>query len=213
MAIADFGGTVLGKPIEILTADHQNKPDIGQQQFWNGRHRRHDDDARRVQHRRQPRNRRRGSNQKHIPFFAIGAAGAQLDGHPVVDHSRRLRHQGAGQRHGQDHCCGRRQKSFSTADYAFGKQLEADASDIVKSGGGSVVGYVRVPLGTSDFSSYLSQAQGSGAQVLGLANAGADFSNSLKAAAEFGLTKSMNRIQTRTFGTSKMISQSWARSF
>ena len=80
---------------------------------------------------------------------------------------------------------------FITADYAFGKQLEATASELVKAGGGTVVGDVRVPLGTSDFSSYLLQAQSSGAQVLALANAGTDTSNSLKAAAEFGLTKTM----------------------
>ena len=71
----------------------------------------------------------------------------------------------------------------------------------MKAGGGSVVGDVRVPLGTSDFSSYLLQAQGSGAQVLGLSNAGADFSNSLKAAAEFGLTKSMKPAALLVFLT------------
>ena len=80
---------------------------------------------------------------------------------------------------------------FLTADYAFGTQLEAGAASVVKAGGGTIVGDVRVPLGTSDFASYLLQAQGSGAQVLGLANAGTDFSNSLKAASEFGLTKTM----------------------
>ena len=71
----------------------------------------------------------------------------------------------------------------------------------MKAGGGTVVGDVRVPLGTSDFSSYLLQAQGSGAQVLGLSNAGADFSNSLKAAAEFGLTKSMKPAALLVFLT------------
>jgi ABC-type branched-subunit amino acid transport system substrate-binding protein len=74
------------------------------------------------------------------------------------------------------------QPIFITADYAFGTQLENGAASVVKAGGGTVVGDVRAPLGTSDFASYLLQAQGSGAQVLGLANAGTDFSNSLKAA-------------------------------
>ena len=91
----------------------------------------------------------------------------------------------------QEHEQGGKSWFFLTADYAFGKQLEAAATDLVKANGGTVVGGVRVPLGTSDFSSYLLQAQGSGAQVLGLANAGADTSNSLKAAGEFGLTKTM----------------------
>src|SRR5208283_1016768 len=90
---------------------------------------------------------------------------------------------------------------FLTADYAFGTQLEKGATDVVKAGGGTVAGDVRVPLGTTDFASYLLQAQGSGAQVLGLANAGTDFSNSLKAAAEFGLTKSMKPAALLAFLT------------
>jgi branched-chain amino acid transport system substrate-binding protein len=90
---------------------------------------------------------------------------------------------------------------FLTADYAFGTQLENAAATVVKSGDGTVAGDVRVPLGTSDFASYLLQAQGSGAQVLGLANAGADFSNSLKAATEFGLTKTMRPAALLVFVT------------
>ncbi len=194
MAIADFGGTVLGKPIEILTADHQNKPDIGQQKFreWA--------DTGGMTMTLGGSNTgvslaiAAAVNEKHIPFFAIGAAGAQLTGkncNPYTIHygyDTKALANGTAKTIVAD---GGKSWFFLTADYAFGKQLEADASDIVKSGGGSVVGDVRVPLGTSDFSSYLLQAQGSGAQVLGLANAGADFSNSLKAAAEFGLTKSM----------------------
>jgi branched-chain amino acid transport system substrate-binding protein len=80
---------------------------------------------------------------------------------------------------------------YLTADYAFGTQLQTAASKVVEANGGKNVGSVRVPLGASDFSSFLLQAQGSGAQVLALANAGTDFSNSLKAANEFGITKSM----------------------
>jgi branched-chain amino acid transport system substrate-binding protein len=80
---------------------------------------------------------------------------------------------------------------FVTADYAFGTQLQDAASRVVIANGGKVLGAVRAPLGTTDYSSFLLQAQASGAQVLGLANAGTDFSNSLKAADEFGITKSM----------------------
>ena len=90
---------------------------------------------------------------------------------------------------------------FLTADYAFGTQLENAAATVVKANGGTVVGDVRVPLGTSDFSSFLLQAQGSGAQVLALANAGADTSNSLKAASEFGLTKTMKPAALLVFLT------------
>ena len=78
---------------------------------------------------------------------------------------------------------------FLTADYAFGHALEKDTSDIVTSSGGKVVGSVRVPLNSSDFSSFLLQAQSSKAKIVGLANAGLDTTNSIKQAAEFGIFK------------------------
>ncbi|MFP3615573.1 ABC transporter substrate-binding protein, partial [Paraburkholderia sp. SIMBA_050] len=80
---------------------------------------------------------------------------------------------------------------FLTADYAFGKALEKNTSDVVKANGGQVLGAVRHPLSASDFSSFLLQAQSSKAQILGLANAGGDTINSIKAAKEFGITKTM----------------------
>ena len=80
---------------------------------------------------------------------------------------------------------------FLTADYAFGHSLEKDTGDVVKADGGTVVGAVRHPLNASDFSSFLLQAQNSKAQILGLANAGGDTINSIKAANEFGVTKNM----------------------
>jgi branched-chain amino acid transport system substrate-binding protein len=80
---------------------------------------------------------------------------------------------------------------FMTADYAFGQSLEKDTSDVVKAAGGKVMGSVKHPLSASDFSSFLLQAQSSGAQILGLANAGGDAINSIKAANEFGITKKM----------------------
>ncbi len=81
---------------------------------------------------------------------------------------------------------------FLTADYAFGHSLEKDTGEVVKGAGGRVLGAVRHPLSTGDFSSFLLQAQSSGAKVVGLANAGGDTVNSIKAAAEFGLTKKQN---------------------
>jgi len=83
---------------------------------------------------------------------------------------------------------------FLTADYAFGQALEKDTSAVVKANGGTVVGSVRHPLNASDFSSFMLQAQASGAQVLGLANAGGDAHNSIKAANEFGVNKSMKIV-------------------
>ena len=194
MAIADFGGSVLGQPIQILTFDHQNKPDLAAQKLreWA------DTDGLTMQ--------LGGSNtgvslamsaaskEKKIPFLAIGAAGASLTGKDCTPYMIHYGYDTTALANGTAKAIleeGGKSWFFLTADYAFGKQLEAAATEVVKAGGGSVVGSVRVPLGTSDFSSYLLQAQGSGAQVLALANAGADTSNSLKAAAEFGLTKTM----------------------
>jgi branched-chain amino acid transport system substrate-binding protein len=194
MAIADFGGTVLGQPIEVLTFDHQNKPDLGAQKLreWA------DTDGLTML--------LGGSNtgvslamsaaakEKKIPFFAIGAAGASLTGKDCTPYTVHYGYDTTALANGTAKTIleqGGKTWFFLTADYAFGKQLEAGATEVVKASGGSVVGGVRVPLGTSDFSSYLLQAQGSGAQVLALANAGNDTSNSLKAAAEFGLTKTM----------------------
>ncbi|CAH1647981.1 MAG: ABC transporter substrate-binding protein [Chelatococcus sp.] len=88
---------------------------------------------------------------------------------------------------------------FLTADYAFGHQLEKDTSDIVKQSGGKVLGAVRHPLNTSDFSSFLLQAQASGAKIVGLANAGLDTTNSIKQAAEFGLVAGGQRLAGMLF--------------
>ncbi|HEX9169794.1 MAG TPA: ABC transporter substrate-binding protein [Roseiarcus sp.] len=204
MAIADFGGSVLGQPIQILTYDHQNKPDLGAQKLreWA------DTDGMTLL--------LGGSNtgvslamsaaakEKKIPFIAIGAAGGSLTGKDCSPYTIHYGYDTTALANGTAKTIvegGGKSWFFLTADYAFGKQLEAAATDVVKANGGTVVGDVRVPLGTSDFSSYLLQAQGSGAQVLALANAGADTSNSLKAAAEFGLTKSMKPAALLVFIT------------
>jgi branched-chain amino acid transport system substrate-binding protein len=204
MAIADFGGTVLGQPIEVLTADHQNKPDVGVQKFreWA------DTDGLTMQ--------LGGSNtgvslaissaakEKKIPFFAIGAAGASLTGKDCTPYTIHYGYDTTALVNGTAKTIlveGGKSWFFLTVDYAYGLQLESAAASVVTAGGGTAVGNVRFPLGTSDFASYLLQAQGSGAQVLGLANAGADFINSLKAASEFGLTKSMRPAALLVFLT------------
>ena len=194
LAIEDFGGSALGQPIEILTADHQNKPDIGAQKFkeWA--------DTKGLTMVLGGSNTgvslaiNAANKEKKIPFFAIGAAGGSLTGKDCTPYTMHYGYDTTALANGTAKTIldqGGKSWFFLTADYAFGTQLEAGAANVVKAGGGTVAGDVRVPLGTSDFASYLLQAQGSGAQVLGLANAGTDFSNSLKAAAEFGLTKSM----------------------
>jgi branched-chain amino acid transport system substrate-binding protein len=204
MAIADFGGSALGQPIEFLTADHQNKPDIGASKFreWA--------DTKGLTMLLG------GSNtgvslamapvakEKKIPFFAIGAAGASLTGKDCNAYMLHYGYDTTALANGTARTIldqGGTSWFFLTADYAFGSQLQAAATKVVEAGGGKVVGSVRAPLGTSDFSSYLLQAQGSGAQVVGLANAGSDFSNSLKAAHEFGLTNTMKPAALLAFIT------------
>ncbi|MGO9771899.1 MAG: ABC transporter substrate-binding protein [Roseiarcus sp.] len=204
MAIADFGGTVLGRPIELLTADHQNKPALGVEKFreWA------DENGLNMLI--------GGSNtgvnlainaavkEKKVPFISIGAAGASLTGKDCTPYTIHYAYDTTALANGTAKTIlaeGGKSWFFLTADYAFGTQLQNAAADIVKAGGGTVAGAVRVPLGTSDFASYLLQAQSSGAQVLGLANAGTDTSNSLKAAAEFGITKTMKPAALLVFLT------------
>ena len=194
MAIADFGGSVLGKPIEFLSTDHQNKPDIATTKFkeWADR-----DGLTMVLG---------GSNtgvsiamatvarEKKTPFFAIGAAGASLTGADCTPYTVHYAYDTTSLANGTASTIvkqGGKSWFFVTADYAFGTQLQEAATKVVKENGGTVLGAVRVPLGTSDFSSFLLQAQNSKAQVLGLANAGEDFTNSLKGAKEFGITQTM----------------------
>ena len=204
MAIADFGGSALGQPIEFLTVDHQNKPDIGASKFreWA--------DTKGLTMLLG------GSNtgvslamapvakEKKIPFFAIGAAGASLTGKDCNAYMVHYGYDTTALANGTAKTIleqGGKSWFFITADYAFGTQLQQAATKVVEAGGGKVLGAVRAPLSTSDFSSYLLQAQGSGAQVVGLANAGADFSNSLKAAHEFGLTNTMKPAALLAFIT------------
>jgi branched-chain amino acid transport system substrate-binding protein len=194
MAIADFGGSVLGRKIVLLTADHQNKPDIGATKFreWA------DQNGLNLL--------LGGSNTgvsiamakvaaaKKVPFIVIGAGGASLTGADCTPYSVHYAYDTTALANGTASTIvksGGKSWFFITADYAFGTQLQDAATRVVAANGGKVLGSVRVPLGATDFSSFLLQAQSSGAQVLGLANAGTDFSNSLKGANEFGITKTM----------------------
>jgi branched-chain amino acid transport system substrate-binding protein len=194
MAIADFGGTALGKPIDVITYDHQNKPDLGGQKFREFADR---DGVTMVLG---------GSNtgvslamaaaakEKKIPFIAIGAAGASLTNKDCNAYTIHYAYDTTALGNGTATAIlkqGGKTWFFLTADYAFGTQLQQSAERVVTANGGKVLGAVRVPLATSDFSSYLLQAQNSGAQVLGLANAGGDTINSIKAANEFGITATM----------------------
>jgi branched-chain amino acid transport system substrate-binding protein len=134
------------------------------------------------------------AKEKKIPFFAIGATGASLTGKDCIPYTVHYVHDTTALGIGTATAIlgeGGKTWFFLTSDYAFGTQLQDAAARVVTANGGKVIGAVRVPLAASDFASYLLQAQSSGAQVLALANAGSDFTNSLRAAEEFGLLKTM----------------------
>jgi branched-chain amino acid transport system substrate-binding protein len=194
MAIADFGGTVLGKKIELVTADHQNKPDIAASKAreW------FDRDGVDVL--------LGGTNsgtslamskvalEKKKAFIAIGAGTARLTNEECTPNTIHYAYDTVALAKGTGAAVvkqGGKSWYFLTADYAFGASLEGDTSTVVKAAGGTVVGAVKHPLSASDFSSFLLQAQASKAQILGLANAGGDTVNAIKAANEFGITKTM----------------------
>ena len=197
MAIDDFGGKVLGRPIELLSADHQTKPDIGAQiaRRW------YDVDgvkmitgigtssvALAV---------RKIAQEKGMIDINTGAASADLTGpacsetgaHWVYDTYALAKVTGGAIVKG-----GGDSWYFLTADYAFGHALERDVTAVVTASGGKVLGGVRHPLSTQDFSSFLLQAQASKAKIIGLANAGQDTINSIKQAGEFGIVKGGQRL-------------------
>ena len=194
MAVADFGGTVLGKKIEIVSADHQNKADIAASKT------------------------REWVDQDGVTVIFGGTnSGTALATAKVAAEKKRIYiNNGAGTSALTNEQCspytihytydtialangsakgmmdkGLKTWYFLTADYAFGYALEKDATNVINASGGKVLGTSKHPLNASDFSSYLLQAQNSKAQVLGLANAGGDTINSVKAANEFGITKTM----------------------
>ena len=136
--------------------------------------------------------------------IAIGAGGASLTGADCTPYTIHYAYDTTALGNGTASAIikeGGKTWFFITADYAFGTQLQDAATKVVLANGGKVLGAVRAPLGTTDYSSFLLQAQASGAQVLGLANAGTDFSNSLKAANEFGITKTMKPAALLAFLT------------
>ncbi len=194
MAIDDFGGIVLGHKIGLLSSDHQNKPDIGAQKFREYADR---DGVTMVLGGSTTGVSIAMSNvarEKKVPFIAIGAAGASLTGKDCTPYTVHYAYDTTALGNGTATTLvkqGGKTWFFLTADYAFGHQLQEAATKVVERNGGKVIGAVRVPLSTTDFSSYLLQAQNSGAQVLGLSNAGNDFTNSLKASDEFGISKTM----------------------
>src|SRR5467141_3100427 len=197
MAIADFGGTVNGKKIELISADHQNKPDIGSaianQWFGNdGVDAIVDVPTSSVAHAVQQIARNKGK-----VFLISGAASSDLTGKACSPTSVHWTYDTVALANGTGSAvvkAGGKSWFFLTADYAFGYALQRDVAAVVTKNGGTVVGEVRYPINTSDFSSFLLQAQASKAQIIGLANAGGDTINSIKQAAEFGIVKGGQKL-------------------
>lgn len=204
MAVADFGGKVLGKPIEILSADHQNRADIASnraRQWWD------QDKVDLVIG---------GSNssaslaistiaaEKKKVFISAGAGADSLTEEACTPYTVRYTYSTSAQARGTAAAMveqGGKSWFMLTADYAFGYSLEKASMDVVQANGGSVAGSTRHPLNTSDFSSYLMKAQASKAQVLGLANGGGDLINSIKTAKEFGVSDKMRLAGLMVFIT------------
>jgi branched-chain amino acid transport system substrate-binding protein len=199
MAAEDFGGKVLGRPIEILSANYQNKVDIASARAreWYDQ-----DDVKMIIESADSGSslamQKIAREKKRMIIFAGSASSALTNAecspygvHYVYDTYALAHGTGAAvTKAGGDSWF------FLTADYAFGHALEKDTSTVVVENGGKVLGSVRSPLNTPDFSSYLLQAQASKAKVIGLANAGADTQNAVRQASEFGIVQSGQKLAT-----------------
>ena len=197
MAIADFGGSVNGKKIELVSADHQNKPDVGSaianQWFGNdGVDAIVDVPTSSVALAVQE-----VARNKSKVFLISGAAASDLTGKACSATSVHWTYDTVALANGTGSAvvkAGGDTWFFITADYAFGHALERDTAKVVEDNGGKVLGKVRVPLNSPDFSSFLLQAQSSKAKIIGLANAGGDTINSIKQAGEFGIVEGGQKL-------------------
>ncbi|MEH6433445.1 ABC transporter substrate-binding protein [Massilia sp. DD77] len=194
MAIADAGGAINGKKIQLITADHQNKPDIAASKAREWFDQQGVDLLIGGTNSGASLAMAKVAAEKKKVFIAIGSGTAQLTNEQCTPYTVHYAYDTVALARGTGATMlkqGGKSWYFMTADYAFGQSLEKDTADVVKANGGTVVGSVKHPLSASDFSSFLLQAQSSKAQVLGLANAGGDMINAVKAANEFGLSKKM----------------------
>jgi len=193
MAVEDYGAAAKGLKVEIIFADHQNKPDIGSavaRQWY---------DADKVDVIVDVPNSgvalavNQITRDKGKAFLVSGAASSDLTGKACSPNTIHWTYDTWALANGTGNAIvktGGDSWFFITADYAFGLALERDVEAVVLKNGGKVLGRVRHPLNTADFSSFLLQAQASKAKIIGLANAGGDTTNAIKQAAEFGLVKS-----------------------
>jgi branched-chain amino acid transport system substrate-binding protein len=199
LAVEDFGGTVLDRPIEIVQGDDQNKPDVaaGLAREWV--------DNQGVDVLMDGAASSSGlaiqqiAREKKRIYLITGPATSDMTGKQCSPYGIHFAYDTYALAHGTGSAltkAGGDTWYFITADYAFGYALERDTIAAVQSAGGKVLGTVRAPLGTADFSSFLVQAKSSGAKVFGFANAGTDLQNCIKQAAEFGISQTGVRMAT-----------------
>lgn len=192
MAAEDFGGKILGVPIEIVSADHQNKPDVGSQVVRKWFDMEAVDAVADVPTSSVALAVQNISRDKQKIFLISGAATASLSGKDCSPFSIQTSDDTNALSVGTTRAVvksGADSWYFLTADYVFGHAMEQESTKVIKASGGKVLGSRKHPQNIFDFSSYVVQAQASGAKAIGLANAGNDTINAIKQAVEFGLTK------------------------
>ena len=194
MAVADFGGKVLGKPIEVLSADHQNKADIASAKAREWADTQGMDMLVGGANSAAMLSINKMVPDKKFVFLIVSAGATQFTNDDCTPYTVQYAYNTTAVARTLGSAVvaqGGKSWYFLTTDYPFGHSLEAEATKIVQANGGQVLGKVRHPISASDFSSFLMQAQASKAQVLGLASSGSDTLNAIKGAREFGLTQSM----------------------
>jgi branched-chain amino acid transport system substrate-binding protein len=197
MAVEDFKPESHHMKVEIVSADHQNKPDIGSSIARRWFDTEHVNAVADVPNSGVALAVSNVTKEKNGVFLISGAADSDLTDKQCSPNSVDWTYDTWALAHGTGGAIvrqGGKSWFFITADYAFGHALERDTGAVVQAAGGKVLGAVRAPLNTADFSSYLLQAQGSKAQVIGLANAGGDTINAVKQAAEFGIVQGGQRL-------------------
>jgi branched-chain amino acid transport system substrate-binding protein len=191
MAVEDFGGSVGGAKIEVVTADHQNKSDIGSAIARQWFDQDHVDIVMDVPNSGVALAINEIAREKNKIAIFSGPGSSDLTNAKCSPNTVHWTYDTYALAKGTGSAITKNGGTtwfFLTADYAFGQALERDTASVVEANGGKILGEVRTPLSSPDFSSFLLQAQGSGAKVIGLANAGGDTINSIKQAAEFGIT-------------------------
>ena len=197
MAIDDFGGTVMGKKIELVSGDIQNKADVAATLAGRWYDNENVDMILGAGASSSSIAIEGIAGEKKKIFLAPDPASSDITGKLCNPYTVHWVYDTAALANGTGSAvvkAGGKTWFFLTADYAFGYALQRDVSEVVTKAGGKVLGEVKAPINTSDFSSFLLQAQSSKAQVIGLANAGGDTINSIKQAAEFGIVKGGQKL-------------------